>query len=67
MNKKDYYYYCSECRQLCADVERDFGVGSYEYWGADGCDSNVKRVSECCDGDLIAPDEFKDWLEAIES
>lgn len=56
------YYYCSECRQLCHDVERDFGVGTYEYWGATGVDSRVARVSECCDGDLLTPEEFEELI-----
>jgi hypothetical protein len=67
MNKKNYYFYCSECRQLCNDVERDFGIGSYEFWGSSGCDSDVQAVSECCDGDLIAPDEFQDWLAQVDA
>ena len=56
------YYTCSECRELCDDVERDFGIGAYEYWGATGTNSNMQRVSACCDGDLLTPEEFEELI-----
>jgi len=62
MKKSKLYYVCSECRQPCRDVERDFGIGAYEYWGARGVDTNLQLVSECCDGDLLTPEEFEELL-----
>lgn len=56
------YYRCAECRQLCRDVERDFGIGRYEYWGATGTDVNLQTVSECCDGDLLTPEQYAELL-----
>jgi hypothetical protein len=46
-------YFCSECHKPCEGVERDFGIGAYEFWGATGSDHNWLEVSECCDGDLL--------------
>jgi hypothetical protein len=46
-------YFCSECLQPCDGVERDFGIGAYEFWGAAGSNHNWQEVSECCDGDLL--------------
>lgn len=59
----NYYFRCSECRNLCNDVERDFGIGSYEYWGASGSDSNIQTVSECCEADLWTPEEYEEVVE----
>ncbi len=42
---------CGECGKLAAIVEVDFGIGSYEYWGAKGIDVNIHYVSECCEVD----------------
>lgn len=56
------YYICSECRKPCNDVERDFGIGAYEFWGAGGVDSNIQSVSECCDGDLWTPEMYAEVL-----
>lgn len=56
-------YYCGECGKLCNDVERDFGIGGYEFWGAYGYDSNVQVVSECCDGDLFEDPELEEKVE----
>lgn len=62
----DYYYYCSECRKKCNDVQRDFGRGSYEYWGVGGVDTNWQWVSECCDGDLVTQEELHKIMEEEE-
>lgn len=45
--------WCKECKKEARTVERDFGIGSYEFWGATGVDSNVLEVTECCDGDWV--------------
>ena len=44
---------CSECGKPCNAVDRDFGFGATEYWGATSTHSNIQTVSECCDGDLL--------------
>lgn len=56
------YYTCSECRKPCNAVERDFGIGGYEFWGARGCDVNLQTVSDCCDGDPLTPEEYAEML-----
>jgi hypothetical protein len=58
-----YKFYCSECRKECQAVERDFGIGGYEFWGARGNDTNIQTVSECCDGDLYADPELEEQIE----
>lgn len=49
--------FCSECKQEAEPVQRDFGVGSYEYWGAKGNHQKLRWVSECCDGELVSEKE----------
>jgi len=56
------YWHCAECLKPCKDVDRDFGVGSYEYWGSSGYDSNIETVSHCCDGDLLDPEQYLETL-----
>lgn len=56
------YFTCSVCRELCNDVERDFGIGAYEFWGAPGTDSNIQRVSQCCDGEVWTPEKVAEVL-----
>lgn len=51
-------YYCSECRKPNPDiVERDYGYGVTEYWGATSCDVNIQQVSKCCEGDLVEEED----------
>jgi len=59
-------WYCSECRRPCREVERDFGYGRTEYWGATSTHTNVQAVSQCCDGDLLSKEEI-DGLDCISS
>ncbi len=44
---------CSVCMKPCDTVERDFGYGVTEFWGAISCHTNIHTVSKCCDGDPI--------------
>ena len=60
------YYHCSECLKPCKDVQRDFGIGAYEYWGASGSDSNWQWVSACCDGDLLNPEQYDEVIGEME-
>jgi hypothetical protein len=46
-------FFCSVCGKPCRSVNRDFGFGSTEYWGAVGTHTQIVTVSECCDGDLL--------------
>lgn len=44
---------CSCCGQPADTREVDFGIGSYEYWGSTGFDSNVQTVSSCCEAPMM--------------
>lgn len=46
-------FFCSECHKPCDGEMVDFGIGSYEFWGATSVDSHITEVSECCMGDLL--------------
>ena len=54
--------YCGECAQECDAVERDFGIGAYEFWGARGCHTNIQTVSDCCDGDVYSDPELEEQV-----
>jgi len=56
-------YYCGECGKECKTVERDFGIGAYEFWGARSVHVNIQTVSECCDGDVFADPNLEEQLE----
>ena len=56
-------YFCSECKQPCKDVRRNFGIGKYEYWGYMCSDNDWRWVSHCCDGDLL--DEIEEEDEEV--
>jgi len=43
---------CKSCEKECREVQRDFGIGPYEYWGIPGNDVRLEWVSNCCDGDV---------------
>lgn len=43
---------CKACEEECSVVELDFGIGAYEYWGAPGFDSQLHKVSNCCEADF---------------
>lgn len=45
---------CSQCGLASDSKEVDEGIGSYEFWGAPGVDSNWVRISDCC-GAPMAP------------
>ncbi len=56
---------CSECRKHCVEVQRDFGYGMTEYWGAVSSHENLQWVSKCCDGDLIYELEEDDGSDEL--
>jgi hypothetical protein len=45
--------FCSECGKPCQEELRDFGIGTYEYWGAVGCHQDWRRCSPCCEAEVI--------------
>lgn len=51
---------CSECKCRCGVDRIDCGIGSYEFWGQRGNDSQECAVSDCCEAPLepwCEPDE----------
>lgn len=44
---------CSECKEPCKEVRRNFGRGLTEYWGSVSADDNWLWVSECCDAEVV--------------
>jgi hypothetical protein len=44
--------YCSECKNPCEPTIVDFGIGSYEFWGQRGNDTNRQWVSNCCEAEM---------------
>jgi hypothetical protein len=44
-------------------IEVDFGIGSYEYWGAKGVDIDLQEVSDCCEADWTEEDPNEDETE----
>jgi len=50
---------CTECGEECNVILADFGIGSYEYWGAKSVDKQIEAVSDCCEApavDLVGHD-----------
>ena len=61
---------CPECEMECEGYYEDFGIGPYEFWGRKGFDSDVRFISDCCQGELPAPDiddrgdyEYERWRQ----
>jgi len=59
---------CTKCYEACNVVVADFGIGSYEYWGATGTDIQIEVFSDCCEAPvldinykLITPEMVKDY------
>lgn len=46
--------FCGTCGEPCSPVDFDFGIGSYEFWGQTGVDTNIQTVSDCCEAPLFA-------------
>jgi hypothetical protein len=55
--------WCCACKQECSVIEVDFGIGSYEYWGAKGVDIDLQEVSDCCEADWTEEDPNEDETE----
>ena len=52
---KDAHLMCEDCRGSCEGTYVDFGIGSYEFWGAKEVDRQVHWVSECCEATVFWP------------
>ena len=52
--------YCSECREPCEEIKRNFGYGSTEYWGAVSTHDKWYWVSKCCDGEVLTKEELNE-------
>jgi len=44
---------CSECGLTCEGKTMDFGIGPYEYWGANYVDTQLALVSHCCEAPMV--------------
>jgi hypothetical protein len=44
---------CAVCKNECNAKVVDNGIGSYEYWGIRGFDSQKSIESDCCDAPCI--------------
>lgn len=43
---------CTSCKQDAEGRWEDNGIGSYEFWGTPGDDSQLDFVSTCCEAPL---------------
>lgn len=43
---------CKECGEECVIIVVDEGIGSYEFWGANGTHHDYREVSSCCESDF---------------
>jgi len=44
---------CEECGGECTAVEKDFGIGPYEFWGDRGVHVDMRLVSPCCEANVV--------------
>lgn len=58
------YGYCPECECNVHSVRRDFGIGSYEYWGSREVHVDLRDVCPKCEGDLSEPLEQDEEFES---
>jgi hypothetical protein len=49
--------WCGECKGPTEVQKVDFGIGSYEFWGQKGFDSQIAWVSTCCEADVFSDKE----------
>ena len=47
---------CSHCNKNCDTAEMMIGVGSTEYWGSNGFNIEMIKVSACCAEKIINPE-----------
>ena len=44
---------CSDCGKACHAKMIDFGIGSYEFWGARGVHTDFHPASPCCEVEVV--------------
>lgn len=44
---------CEACGRPAEEMRVDYGIGAYEYWGANGVHRDIQIVSECCEAGLV--------------
>ena len=59
---------CKGCGEEARLIKIDVGIGSYEYWGCRGNDSQIEVVTECCEDDFeLGPNEsIDDHFEPVD-
>lgn len=53
---------CEGCGQPSEVKDMDFGIGSYEFWGCPGVDTNVQTVTVCCEVGTV-PNRWSEHLK----
>jgi hypothetical protein len=48
---------CPHCHEMAEGRWEDHGIGTYEYWGAKGVDTDIQWVCEHCGWQLPDPPE----------
>ncbi len=59
--------YCDKCGRECDAIERDVGIGHYEFWGTKGHDQRIIVVSSCCQAEVCCgtpPDKENEGKDA---
>jgi hypothetical protein len=55
---------CGACNEPCQVVTSDQGIGSYEFWGATGVDTDIQTLSDCCDATAYTDSNLDEACEA---
>jgi len=55
--------YCRECGREATEEPQDFGIGSYEFWGAPGVHEDWHLVSPCCEAEVVDSIEMTEPFE----
>lgn len=58
--------FCAECRKEVETKSEDVGIGSYEFWGATGFDSQWCLMCSECEGTQLWSDNPDEEPEARE-
>ena len=56
---------CPTCHEEAELTTEDYGIGSYEFWGAKCFDTDIRTSTVCCETEVDPPDESGDcgdWL-----
>lgn len=55
--------YCEDCGEECYVVERDEGIGAFEFQGERGVDRQLVAVSRCCEAEAYERKVLKEPYE----